>query len=63
MYDKKNYVVHMKDVQLVLDYRLILEKVHRVTLFNQEPWLKTNIDINTELRTKPKMILKITFLN
>ena len=30
------------------------KKVHRVIRFNQKAWLKTNIDINTKLRTGAK---------
>ena len=52
MFDKKNYVVHIKVLKLALDYRLILEKIHRVIEINQETWLKASIDMNRELRKK-----------
>ena len=49
LYDKKNYVVHIRSLKQALD-GLILKKVHRVIQFNQEAWLKPYIDTNTELR-------------
>ena len=52
MFDKKNYVVHIKVLKLALDYRLILEKIHRVIEINQETWLKASIDMNREFRKK-----------
>ena len=48
------YVVNMKALKLALNFRLILEKVDRVTKFNQKAWLKPNIDMNIELRAKAK---------
>ena len=32
----------------------MLKQVHRVIQFNQEPWLKEYIDMNTKLRTEAK---------
>ena len=54
LYDKKNYVVHIRSLKQALNHGLILKKVHRVIQFNQEPWLKPYIDMNTELRKKVK---------
>ena len=54
LYDKKNYVVHIRSLKQALNYGLILKKVHGVIQFNQEAWLKPYIDINTELRKKAK---------
>ena len=50
--DKKNYVVHINVLKQILDRGLKLRKVHRVTEFDQEAWLKEYIDVNTELRQK-----------
>ena len=60
LYDKNNYVVHVKSLKKALDHGLILKKVHRVIQFNQEAWLKEYIDMNIELRKQAKMILKKT---
>ena len=50
LYDKKNYVVHITSLKQALNRRLILKKVPRVIQFNKEAWLKSYIDMNTELR-------------
>ena len=52
--DKKNYVCNIKLLQEALSHGLILKKVHRVIQFNQEAWLKSYIDMNTELRKQAK---------
>ena len=54
LYDKNNYVVHIRSLKQALDHGLILKKVHRVIQFNQEAWLKEYTDINTELRKQAK---------
>ena len=54
LYDKKNYVVHIRSLKQALNHGLILQEVHRVIQFNQEAWLKPYIDMNTELRKKAK---------
>ena len=54
VYDKKNYVVHIKALKQALNHGLILKKVHKVIQFNQEAWLKPYIDMNTKLRTEAK---------
>ena len=54
LYDKNNYVVHIRSLKQALDHGLILRKVHRVIQFNQEAWLKEYIDVNTELRKQAK---------
>ena len=40
---------------------LFYKKVYKVTKFNQNSWLKTYIDMNTDQREKWKMILKEIF--
>ena len=52
LYDKNNYVVHIRSVKQALNHGLILKKVHRVIQFNQEAWLKPYIDMNTELKKR-----------
>ena len=49
LYDKNNYVVHIRALKHSLNPGLILKKVHTVIQFNQEAWLKEYIDMNTEL--------------
>ena len=40
LYDKNNYVVHIRSLKQALNHGQILKKVHRVIKFNQESWLK-----------------------
>ena len=54
LYDKNNYVVHIRALKQELNHGLILKKVHRLIQFNQKAWLKEYIDMNTELRKQAK---------
>ena len=48
--DKKNYVIHIQELNQVLQHGLRLDRIHRAIEFDQLPWLKTYIDFNTQLR-------------
>ena len=48
--DKKNYVLHYRNMQLYLSLGLKLKKVHRVFELDQSPWLGQYIDYNTKKR-------------
>ena len=52
--DKKNYVLHYRNLKLYLSLGLELKKVHRVLEFDQSQWLKQYIDFNTQKRTNAK---------
>ena len=52
--DRKEYVLHYRDLQLYLNLGLKIKKVHRVLKFDQSPWLKQYIDFNTEKRKHAK---------
>ena len=40
LYDKKEYVVHIRALKQALNHGLIFKKVHREIRCNQETWLK-----------------------
>ena len=48
--NKRNYVIHIRALNQVLQHGLKLVKIHRAIEFVQSPWLKTYIDFNTRLR-------------
>ena len=50
LYDKKGYVVHIRNIKQALNHGLKLKKVHKAIAFYQEEWLKLYVDMNTELR-------------
>ena len=47
--DKKKYVIHIRALKQTIHRGLKLKKVHRIIQFKQKAWLKTYIDMNTEL--------------
>ena len=54
LHNKKKYVVHIKSLKQALNHGLKFKKVHRIIEFNQKAWLKSYIDMNTELRELAK---------
>ena len=56
--DKEKYVIHIKALNQALNHGLVIRKVHRVIQFKQKAWLKPYVDMNNELRKKPKMNLR-----
>ena len=52
--DKKNYVLHHSNLKLYMKLGLKLKKIHRGIKFREEPWMKSYIELNTDLRTKGK---------
>ena len=54
LHNKKKYVVHIKSLKQALNNGLKLKRVHRIIKFTQKTWLKSYIDMNTELRKLAK---------
>ncbi|KAK3108822.1 hypothetical protein FSP39_016459 [Pinctada imbricata] len=54
LYDKKNYVVHYRNLQLYLSLGMKVSKVHRAIKFHQSPWLKPYIEFNTNMRKQAR---------
>ena len=52
--DKEKYVTHYKNLQFYLSQGMRLKKVHRVLEFDQEPWMRPYIRMNTDFRKKAK---------
>ena len=52
--DKKNYVIHYKNLMQCLSLGMKLKKIHRGIKFVESNFMKSYIDMNTNLRTQAK---------
>ena len=56
---KKNYKVYYKNLEYYMQLGIKVDKIHKILTFDEKPFLKEYIDLNTELRKKKqKTILK-----
>ncbi|XP_022777982.1 uncharacterized protein LOC111319486 [Stylophora pistillata] len=49
---KKKYIVHHEALKLYMSLGIEIGKIHRIIRFEESPWMKKYIDLNTELRAK-----------
>ena len=47
---KKDYICHYRNLKLYLKHGLKITKVSEVLKFNQSPWVRDYIELNTKLR-------------
>ena len=50
--DKKNYVLHYRNLQFYLEQGMKLTRVHRDLEFEKKRWMEPYIRMNTEFRKK-----------
>ena len=60
LHDKKIilYFTHIAKLKQALNYELVLREKKIIIRFNQRDWLKSYIDISTELKKKEKIDFK-----
>ncbi|PFX13822.1 hypothetical protein AWC38_SpisGene22070 [Stylophora pistillata] len=51
-YGKKKYIIHHETLKLYMSLGIEIGKIHRIIRFEESPWMKKYIDLNTELRAK-----------
>ena len=52
LYNKKNYVIHIRALDQALSLGLILDRIHHVVEFDQSAWMKPYMDFNIKLRNQ-----------
>lgn len=54
LFEKNRYVIHYRALKQALANGIVLKKIHRALKFEQEPWLRPYVTLNTNLRKKAK---------
>ena len=63
LYEHKNYVIHYRSLKFLGDLGVEARAVHKVLTFEQKPWLKPYIDLNTDKRKEAKNEFENDFLS
>ena len=64
LYDKTEYVIHIRNLKQALNHRLVLKKVHRNVKFYEKAWLKPLYWYeHRSKKKKQKVILKTILLS
>ena len=53
--NKIKYVVHHRNLKQYIDLEMKLTRIHRGIKFDEKPWLKPYIELNTKLRAKARI--------
>ena len=61
LHHKEKYIFHYRTLQCYIALGMELKSVHRVTEFNQRPWLKQYIEFNIDQRKKAKNTFEKNF--
>src|SRR5207249_11649736 len=54
LFDKDEYVVHYRNLQYYISQGMVLEHIYEAIKFDQSPWMKPYIEMNTALRVQAK---------
>ena len=54
LHDKKKYVIHIRNLNQILNHRQVSKKRYRAIKFKQKAWLKPYNDMNTKLKKVKK---------
>ena len=61
LFDKKDYILHYRNLKYCLTKGLKIKRVNKVLKFNQSPWLRSYIELNTKLRQEAESKFEESF--